>query len=244
MKALFLHASVANQTSNPLLMKYICLLLFLSVSSLVAQPFFGFQTNTVHTCYLTVGFGQKGDVGFGYQFRDFNASFTDWNLELRYPRAHVWQKGHAEVRLGFYRPFRIKKNFSAVGFHLRIEQRTQDETTRTNVRGVLSLTPGRVLTSGLSDQPYVTAQARLSYAPVLGTRTRTGSEKSPWKTFAAHGIEVGGHLDAVLKRSLALASNLVWQYTFTSIEALKPQADKLPLQGDIYVGSGYYLRRW
>lgn len=225
-------------------MKYILFSLFLSLGSLCAQPFFGFQTNTVHTCFVSLGFGQKGDIGFGYQFRDFNQSFTDWSVELRYPRQHVWQKGHAEVRLGFYRPFDIKKNFSAYGIHLRWEQRTQGDKTRTNLRTVFSLAPGRVLTSGLTDQPYVTAQARISYAPVLLTRTRTGTDKSDWKPFAAHGIEAGGHIDAILKRAFAIGSTLLYQYTFTKEADLKVQEGKVPLQADLYAGSGYFLKRW
>lgn len=244
-ESLFCLSALVLLTFKYLFMKYILLLLCLSFGTLSAQPFYGFQTIAVHTCYVSLGFGQQADLGFGYQFRDFNRAFTDWSVELRYPRNKVWQKGHAEVRVGFYRPLDIKRNFSALGFHIRMEQRTQGETTRTNWRGVLSLSPGRVLTSSLSSQkPYATASLRISYAPVLFSRTRSGSEKSSWQPFPAHTIEAGGHLDLVLRQTFSASSSLLYQYTFSQEADFKPQPGTLPIQGDIYAGAGYFLRRW
>ena len=66
---------------------FLFLLLFSSPFTSYAQSFYGLNFQGLHTFTLSFGLDDRGHIGFGYNYRDFNPSMgnavLDWQVELQ-----------------------------------------------------------------------------------------------------------------------------------------------------------------
>ncbi|MEL6674588.1 MAG: hypothetical protein AAFR61_20425 [Bacteroidota bacterium] len=207
-------------------------------ASLQAQAFFGFQTIGVHNVFVSLSWDQKPVVGVGYQFRDFNRSFTDWQIETRFPVDEMWKKDHLQVILGAYRPSRLRRTFVGFGVHARLINRKEGDSQHSLIGLALTALPSGTYVANLDDKPYGTIGARLTYMPVLASRKNGGD----WQPFSAHHFEGGLHVDVSMQRTLTGSLNAVYTHTLQEEEVIK-EKEGLPIEGNIYGGATYYLRR-
>ncbi|TAE49469.1 MAG: hypothetical protein EAZ89_14195 [Bacteroidetes bacterium] len=151
--------------------------------------------------------------------------------------------------LGMYRPFMARRGFLAAGVHARIRKTTTDVGKLTTFSLAASLLPSFAYASPLGDQPGGTVALRATFAPVLASYYKgQGSENTPngWKGWpGAYHLEVGGHADLQLERTLGIGLNGAWNKVWQKSEIL-PSYEQLerPITGDLTLGAAYWLRRW
>jgi hypothetical protein len=219
-------------------------LFFLFNASVHAQPLWGYQTIGTHTWYFSVSWQGKPMLGAGYNYRFFNESFTDAGIEWRFPLAEMYKTDNHQLIFGIYKPLRLKRSFTAIGVHGRISRHTVGDQTTTLYGLALSAIPSYVYSANTNDGAYGTFGARLTYQPILAAQVNKGGA-STWKGLPAHRIELGGHLDVHLERTLGLATNVFATRTWaTDKEILPAGADAFRVEGDFYMGTTYYLKRW
>lgn len=210
-----------------------------------AQPFYGYQTIGKHTFHVSVVWKGAPWVGVGYTLRDYGTSFTDWQVEWRFPVQSIYDLDNHEVIAGFYRPHRVRRRFLAYGLHARFSQSGDATTSVQKLRVAVTALPSYVYTSDLSDGPYGTLGARASYVPTLWQRvTDASSGRAETATLTAHDVELGGHLDVHLQRTLGLSTNVFYTRGWPiSGRATDAEPSLWKLLWDANAGTTYYLRR-
>lgn len=207
-----------------------------------AQAFFNYQTIGVHTVFFSVTWRGKPEVGFGYIRRDFGRTFTDVSAELRFPVNQGWDFGNFEAITGISRPVSIDKAFMGSGAHLKLRRHTSGEVKTTTVKLALALIPSYAYARSINNKPYSTIGVRLGYAPVIYAKVSGGS--NPGEQFlAAHTVEVGGHLDLHLERTLGMSLNGIFSRNFFPGNTILERNTDWAGSGELYFGSTYYLRR-
>lgn len=211
-----------------------------------AQPYYGYQTIGKHTFHVSIVWKDGPWFGVGYTNRAFGQTFTDWQAEWRFPVQKMYDLDNHEVLAGFYRPLKIRKNFLAMGLHGKLTRTTVGFEKRQQYSAAFTLLPSRVYTSSLSNGPYGTLGARVTYNPILLARvedTSTGQITS--QTMAGHKIQVGGHIDVHLKRTFGGSTNVYYEKTFKPVSTVLGQTDdRWTPAWDVNMGTTYYLRRW
>jgi hypothetical protein len=225
----------------------VCLFLIIagavSGNRLQAQSFFGFQTIGVNTFFFSVGWQGEPVLGFGYNFRDFNKSFTDISAELRFPIKDMYTFDNYEFITGFYGPVAIKKAFFGFGTHLRLQK--QSEGDRKNTRLSLAVTgmPSYAYLRNLNDGAYSTAGLRVTYAPVIVASSKEGGADARIQAFPVHKFELGAHLDLHLERTLGLGLNVFSTYSLLPKNSILDDNRSMDLEGNLYMGATYHLKR-
>lgn len=215
-----------------------------------AQPYYGFQIIGLHTLYVSVGFEQKPTLGFGYCIRDNTRSiaYADWSAEIRFPADEMWRFNNYTIIAGAHMPFVARTWFMAAGAHLRLRRQTLPEGTLTTLGLAASLLPSVYYNSSLGDQPSGTLAVRGTFMPVLAAHYKgSGAEglKSGWNGWpGAYQLEVGGHADLHLERTLSASLNGAWvkQWQQETVLPALPYSSR-PITGDLILGSTYWLKR-
>jgi hypothetical protein len=96
----------------------IALTLTCLIGQVHAQSYNGFQTNGVHSCFFSLSWNGKAHIGFGYNFRNFESSFSDYQLEARIPLDNIENLENYSIIGGIYRPSRLQRTFVGGGAHL------------------------------------------------------------------------------------------------------------------------------
>lgn len=212
------------------------------VSSLNAQTFFGFQTVGKNTFFLSLTWQGEPQVGFGYNNRGFGGAFqtfTDVQAEVRFPLQDLYDLNNMKVITGVYKPFTLSRNFMAGGLHLRWERDKDEGLQSSKVSLATTLLPTLYYgNTTVTDKAFGTAALRITYAPVLFAKK--GSETS---AFADHKIEVGGHLDMHIERSLSIGLDGYVSKTFRGKSSLFNDEDDIEVGGNLYIGVNYSLYR-
>jgi hypothetical protein len=200
----------------------VILILTASTTVVNGQSFNGFQTIGTHSFFVSLSWDGSANIGLGYNFRNFETSFSDYQIEGRVPFDDFNTLDKFKVIAGVYRPASIQRTFLGGGTHL-----IYNHSKEPNL--VLSLTalPSWVYASSLGNQPYGTTGVILNYqVPLLGENA-----------FKGHQFGVGLHLDLSLERTLGLSLNELRTVQFK---------DEEPIWGNelsFYAGSTYRLRR-
>ncbi|MDP5170667.1 MAG: hypothetical protein NWR72_10505 [Bacteroidia bacterium] len=223
--------------------RYILLGVILSLvgspASLHAQSFFGYQTIGVHTWYFSLSWDGKPNIGFGYNFRDFNKTFTDISLEWRSPVDEMFQSDNQHLIAGFYKPLVLRRGFTAVGLHAHLRNLAGAEGSKTSQYSLAAtVLPSYVYAASLGDGPYGTIGLRLGYEAVIAEKSGQS-----WSTLPSHGVRLGGHIDLHLERTLGISSNgfVTKNWALGGSEGVDTSLGR---EGDLYIGSTYFLRRW
>ena len=218
--------------------------LLAGAAGLSAQPFYGYQTNGVHTCFFSLNWnGQATELGIGYGLRRTWSGFADITAEWRAPLGNLFQGDQQTFVAGIYGPFRLRRRaYVGGGVHLRWQHYRQDETARRRLTLATTVVPSYTFAAPLNDQPYFTGGLRATGLLVLADMT-AGAGDTRW--FSAVGTEVGTQLSLHLERTLGAGQNLFAQRLWALDGGTLPGQDaQWDLRGDLYLGSTYYLRRW
>lgn len=216
---------------------------FLANDSLQAQSFFGYQTIGRSTVFFSVGWQGKPLLGVGYNHRSFGTTFSDWQAELRFPLNAMYRFDEYQVIAGMYKPLALKRTFVGTGAHVRILKQTEGSRKETQVLLALTVLPTYVYTASTNDGGYGTVAPRITYAPVIFAQVKAGNEAAQTQALAAHRVELGGHLDLHLERTLGLGFNGYVQRSFTPANSILNHDTKWKGEGDFYMGSTYRLGR-
>lgn len=224
--------------------KLIITLSILVFTSLAAfsQPFYGFQSIGRHTFFVGLTWTGSASLNLGYVNRaGGGTSFRDYSFEWQFPLEDAFQARNATFIAGIYAPIRqTGRPFFAFGGHARFKRSHDGQRQKSQVQLALTGIPSYTFAGILSERPYLTAGTRLTYFAVLYEDIDGDGKKLPF-----HGAEVGGHLDAMLERTLGLGINVFFRKTWNL------QSESLPAKGvdwenenNIYLGPTYNLRRW
>jgi hypothetical protein len=210
-----------------------------STGSLSAQSFFGYQTIGRSTVFFSVAWQGKPLLGVGYNHRAFGKTFTDIQAECRFPVNAMYRFDEFQVIAGMYKPLKVKRAFMGTGAHLRLQKQTTGEEKTTQLQLALTALPTYTYAASLNDGAYGTVAARITYAPVLLARRGTGA----FQPLAAHGLELGAHVDLHMERTLGLALNGFLRKDFFTNTSVLTQDSTWKMEGDFYMGSTYRLGR-
>lgn len=206
----------------------ICLgMLLVSKSDAVAQSFNSYQTIGRHTVSFSLIWQAKPQIGFSYTFRNFTKSFSDWQTEIRFPIDNGINQKEFTVISGMHRPSQLKRNFIGTGLHL-VWEHSESSKFGDRLQGLVTAIPSYVYAASINDGWYGTSGLRLSYAPIIWSKTETDD--------ARHNVHLGLHLDAHHERTLGLSINP--KYTFHLGDEESNDFD-----GDFYFGQTYFLKR-
>ncbi len=210
-----------------------------------AQTFFGFQTIGVNTFYFSISWQDRPYLGVGYNFRKFGKTFTDIGAELRFPVDEIYQFDNHQIIAGFYKPFRMKRTFGAIGVHARIDKETIASGSNTHYGLATTFLPSYAYAASLGDGAYNTMALRATYNPILFTQSKDESGSKNWQTLTGHRVQLGGHLDMHLERTFTFSSDGYATHIFGSKTDFEgDESDSWQLEGNFYLGTTYYLRRW
>ncbi len=212
-------------------------------ATLLAQPFFGYQTIGVHTYYFSLSWdGTQPYVGLGYLGRLPQSGFTDIGAEWRMPLAAPFDWDQQELIVGAYGPVALRRRpFMGGGVHARIGNSLVDGQRTTRVTLATTMLPSYTYLASINDRPYATAGLRLTYLLVI---LEKGAQAEALQWLPAFGTELGGHLDLHIQRTLGLATNgFASRYWALGSTELSAAEQKWTIKGDLYFGSTYRLRR-
>ena len=202
----------------------IALVLTCFISQVNAQSYNGFQTNGVHSCFFSLSWNGKAHIGFGYNFRNFESSFSDYQLEARIPLDNIENLENYSIIGGMYRPSRLQRTFVGGGAHLILKNSGEGLQLDCNLAPI----PSYVFAAPLDRKPYSTAGMLLTYqTTILG-----GSG-----FLSTNAFGTGLHADVLLERSLGLAAN--YERVITYSDNKKTWSNK----SSFYGGSTYRLFR-
>ncbi|RMG67238.1 MAG: hypothetical protein D6722_13530 [Bacteroidetes bacterium] len=216
----------------------------LGTTSLSAQPFYGYQTNGVHTWFFSLNWnGEAPELGIGYGLRRPWSGFADITAEWRAPLGNLFQGDQQTFVVGAYGPFRLRSRpYIGGGVHLRWQHYRQGDAARRRLTLATTLIPSYTFAAPLNDQPYLTGGLRATGLVVLADMA-AGAGDTRW--FSAVGTEVGTQLSLHLERTLGVGQNLFAQRLWALDGGALPDQDAdWDLRGDLYLGSTYHLRRW
>ncbi|MEO0468924.1 MAG: hypothetical protein AAF206_04830 [Bacteroidota bacterium] len=207
-----------------------------------AQPFFAYQTTGVHTWFVSLSWDQKAQLGVGYQYRFFNSStFTDLSAEVKMPLDDVFNGRNMQFITGIFKPVNAlnDRGYTTWGLHARFASRNTNDTQRSLISLQGSIMPGHAYSAPLNGSFYSTVGLRLSAEVVIANQA-----SGQWQYFQAHRLAVGGHLDGHFDRSVGFSSHVMYNL-FLQDDAVLVVPDQfgLPVSGDLYYGTTYYLRR-
>lgn len=220
--------------------------MLLGANPLTAQPFWGYQTIGVHTFYFSVQCQDDIKLGIGYNARFGGRPFTDYTFEWQVPLQEVFRPQSQQLIAGVYRPINLtSRPFMGVGAHLRLDQNKQDDVKSSRISLAVTGMPSYTYAASLGDGPYGTVGARLTYKLMLAQRMQLGTEAPTWQGLPAHGVELGGHLDFHIERTLGLATNIYTSRLWALKEdALSEEEKDWELIGNGSIGMTYHLGRW
>lgn len=212
-----------------------------------AQTYFGFQTIGVHTWFVSVSWQGKPYLGVGYNLRNTNKTYTDWQFEWRMPIDDLYSMDNQEVVAGLYKSLRARRTTAGLGLHAKIRTHTIEGRKTTSFGLNTALIPTYVYAAPLPGDAFKgSIGVRLAYQPILLTRVQQGGESPQWLKFTGHRVEVGGHIDGHAEGTLMLSSNgyATRTWFFKEEAAADPREQSWEIDGDLYVGTTYYLNRW
>ncbi len=219
-----------------------------SLAPLCAQTYFGFQSIGVHTWFFSLSWqGKAAHIGLGYNLRNTNRTYTDWQLEWRLPlRKRAMLREQNELIVGFYQPLRPRRTFIGMGVHAKIQTQSQGAQRVTNFGLNLAAIPTYIFAAPLPANAFRGSMAlRVAYQPILLSRVLTSGEVK-WQGLTGQRVELGGHLDAHFDGTLMLANHTYatrgWYKK--DVANWNPVDRAWRVDGDVYAGSTYYIRRW
>ena len=233
--------NISSTFTYPRFLLFLCLFL---PASLPAQSFFGYQTIGRSTVFFSVAWQGKPLLGIGYNHRAFGGTFTDIQAECRFPIHAMYRFDEYQVIAGMHKPLALRsRGFTAAGAHLRLKKQTTGEQKTTQLQLALTVIPSYTYAASLTDGAYGTVGLRLTYAPVLLASTKEGTGAATMQALAAHGVELGAHLDLHMERTLGLALNGWMRRNFYPKTSLLERETRWKPEGDFYMGSTYRLGR-
>ncbi|MEL7530970.1 MAG: hypothetical protein AAFN10_06670 [Bacteroidota bacterium] len=228
--------------------------LFLGLSLLLtlpqlakAQTYFGFQTIGVHTWFVSVSWQGKAHLGVGYNLRNTNSTYTDWQFEWRMPLDDLYSMDNHEVVVGLYKLLRARRTTAGLGLHAKIRTQTIEGRKTTAFGLNTALIPTYIYAAPLPGDAFKgSIGLRLAYQPILLTRVQQGANPPQWLKLTGHRVELGGHIDGHAEGTLMLSNNgyatRTWFFKEEAAGATREQ--NWEIDGDLYIGTTYYLRRW
>ena len=231
---------------NKIIYSIPCLLILFIPFTNQAQPYYGYQTIGLHTVYFSFAWHDKPMLGVGYNFRISGEAFTDVGLEWRFPVESIYDLSEHQIIGGMYRPLKLEnRGFTAIGIHGRINKKTSEDGTITQYGLALSVLPSYTYAASLTDGAYGTVGLRICYQPVLFSQIKTGDGTNSTQILSQHRVELGGHIDLHLERTFGLSSNGFLTRSWAKNADLRSNdTESWKMEGDLYIGSTYYLKRW
>lgn len=213
------------------------------------QTFFGYQTIGVNTFYFSISWQDKPHLGVGYNFRHYGKTFTDIGAELRFPVDEIYKFDNHQIIAGIYTPLRIKRTFGGVGIHARIDKETFESKSNTHYGLAATFLPSygfnNYTSANVKEGIYYTAGLRATYNPILLTVSKDASGAKSTGYLTGHRVQLGGHMDLHLERTYTLSSDGYATRIFGAKSDFGGEEDdSFQLEGNLYVGATYYLKRW
>jgi hypothetical protein len=202
----------------------IALTLTCLIGQVHAQSYNGFQTNGVHSCFFSLSWNGKAHIGFGYNFRNFESSFSDYQLEARIPLDNIENLENYSIIGGIYRPSRLQRTFVGGGAHLILIKSEEGMQLDINLAAI----PSYVFAAPLDRKPYSTAGVLLTYQTSL-----LGSSGF----LSSNSFGTGVHADVLLERTLGLSAN------YERVITYKDKGKTWSNRSSYYGGSTYRLFR-
>lgn len=218
----------------------------LALPTALSQPLYGFQSIGKHTWFFGLKWDGKASVSLGYVYRaGGGTSFRDFSAEWQFPFEDAFQIKDSRFIGGIYAPINQKSRpFFALGVHGRIDRFGVGDIQKTQYQLAITGMPSYTFAGVLSEKPYLTAGTRLTYLAVLYEQS-VGQAGTNSSTLPYHGVELGGHLDMILERTLGIAVNGYFgRWWKLKSEQIDEESQKWKGNGDLYFGPTYNLRRW
>ncbi len=232
---------------HSILVAAIALLCTVTFSKADAQPYYGFQSIGIHTFHISVAWNGEPWFGVGYTYRDAGRTFTDWQAEWRFPIQSLYDLDNHEVMAGLKKPLRVRRSFTAIGFHGKLLKSTSTSSSSKQYSVALTVLPSYVYTASLSNGPYGTIGARATYNPIILVKEKDHQSGEVTSTkFAGHNVQVGAHFDVLLKRSTGITTNAVYSKVFKADPSVidSKLSSRWNRSWDANIGTTYWLRRW
>lgn len=229
---------------------YFFLLLFTTLcwwQECSAQAYFGYQTIGRHTFYFSLSYDGKAQLGLGYNWRSFGTAFTDISLENHYQLDDLFNPKESEWRAGFYRPLSLtNRPFVGVGVHARLKRHSLGDDQLTRIGLAPTLLPSYTYAASLTDGPYGTVGLRTTYLLEIAQKRQTSRQEQNWQAFPQHGLELGGHFDFHIERTLGVAINGQYkkEWALSAADTTEKEEKEWQGSGNVYFSTTYNLNRW
>ena len=206
-----------------------------------AQSFNGFQTIGRHTVFFSVAWQGKPYLGFGYNFRGFDKSFVDMQAEMRFPLAEMYKFDNFQVIAGAYKPSRLARTFFGIGTHLRYEKTTTRSSTTKSLDFAVTGMPGIVYAQNTGGGVDGSIGLRIAYVPRIVESSQGRRGEPVIKHFKASQLELGGHADFHVERTLYTTLNGYFTGHFDEDQKKKGAGADWEREGNFYLGATYSL---
>lgn len=219
---------------------------FLTPTQTQAQAYWGYQTIGKHNWYVAMTWqGGKPYLGLGYNRRlPGGTPFNDLYAEWRFPIDQMYRFQAQQWIVGWYRPLRARRWYATIGLHAKLTRRMSGSQHQRLVSLGASLLPTYYYWNNLSDRPQATIALRSQYeAVLLAQKWQEGQTEKNHLRFPAHRVELGGHTDLHLERTLGISLDGYFHRTFSKQTDLFPTAGQWQPGMNLFMGSIYDLRR-
>jgi len=220
---------------------YICCLLPLLLlvhAEVKGQAFYGHQILGRHTLFFSLSYDGETRFGLGYYLRGRGLPFTDYGLEWRFPFTEPFSTQNYDLIAGAYRPINLtRRPFMGAGGYGILRSQEEKKELSLQITAIPSYTYGNVT----GEPPHGTLGLIISYELVVLRQIR-GEEVL---YLPAQGLQLGGHADIYLERTLGLSTNGIYGRRWKiKAEELSPEEESWSGRGNLYWGASYNLRRW
>ena len=214
------------------------------ISDISAQSFYSFQSINKHTFFFSISWQKKIVVGVGYGYRTSDTKFVDITAEWKAPIDELFNGKNFEVISGAYARYSASRSMVANGFHLRIKKTSTDAVRASTVGLGISFLPGYQYAAPLDDGLNGVIAARISYIPTIFASVKDlESNTVQTSALSSHTVELGAHLDMLIKRSASISVNPFVANTWAPDNLTFDDTPEWEFRGDLYFGSAYFLER-
>jgi hypothetical protein len=233
-----LKMTIMKQLKNIVVFLIISVSLFISKEQ-KSQSYYGYQTIGKHTFLFSIIWQGEPKIGFGYIDRIYTKTFTDLQVELRFPLKSIFRFCDYEAIAGIYKPTRLRRTFAGIGGHLRWESNKNGGARIQKLSLAATVIPSYVYAASLTDGVYGSIGLRITYAPVI-----FATQSGQWNFFGQHKFEGGIHFDIHIERTLGMALNPVTTYYLNGKNTFLEKPKPWKVEGDFYFGTTYKLDRY
>ncbi|MEO0899924.1 MAG: hypothetical protein AAFY71_26155 [Bacteroidota bacterium] len=208
----------------------------------ISQPFYAAQTAGLHTIYFSLSVRERPYVGVGYNLHTSNSPINEWGFEWQVPLNDPFRAEQQRIVAGFYRTNRLNSRpFIGYGLHARYEKDKEGAKNHSSLSLAATAMPSYTYSASLDGGLYGTMGGRITYVATLAEKTEGDAS---WTSLPKHGVELGGHIDAFFDRSGGFSVNILNTKNWKLKNGDEEDESDWNLQGDVYVGSTYFIARF